>query len=513
MIILVFGAGGIIGQHMMLCVPKGVDARFYRRKRDCVFYGFDLTDQVALRICIEAHRPYAVVNLAGESNPDVVERNPQAWSAINVEVPGYLADLCDTFGAHYVHVSSQIVLDPVNQYGRQKKEAEDLVKLRKNWTIACPTFVLGVRPLRLVGRSNPFEQIMGGQRKQVYDRYFSPSFARDVARNLWLIATGKPERKIIHLGLPVKTNRHKLALQMGRDVEAVCHDDFQGLAPRPADTNFAGLDPRYSADLADGLRECQQDFESRKTMDIGERAREIALFLDIDEQTANAKLSLGFGVLHEEVAKDFRAANPSSDAELLSWYLTTEAYIWELSAYHADRRLNYPGMCQGIAERLNLSGCIRVLCLGDGIGDLTLSLHQAGFDAVYHDLAYSLTAAFADFRFWKYTKANIERCETAGWEPTELPRGSFDAVLSCDFLEHVTDVAAWTGAIRAALKPGGLFFAQNAFACGSGPEGSIPMHLARNDHFEKDWDTHLADLGFIRESSNWYCWPGPPINP
>jgi hypothetical protein len=49
---------------------------------------------------------------------------------------------------------------------------------------------------------------------------------------------------------------------------------------------------------------------------------------------------------------------------------------------------------------------------------------------------------------------------------------------------------------------------QNAFACGSGPEGSIPMHLARNDRFEKDWTPLMIEQGFEQEgTSNWYRTP------
>ena len=92
---------------------------------------------------------------------------------------------------------------------------------------------------------------------------------------------------------------------------------------------------------------------------------------------------------------------------------------------------------------------------------------------------------------------------TAGWEPL-LVSESFDAVVSLDFLEHVTDVPTWTRAIHESLNPGGIFVAQNAFNCGSGPDGSIPMHLERNDRFEKDWDSLLASSGFEQLGPQWY---------
>jgi len=85
-----------------------------------------------------------------------------------------------------------------------------------------------------------------------------------------------------------------------------------------------------------------------------------------------------------------------------------------------------------------------------------------------------------------------------------LGRDEWDSIVSMDFIEHVTDVEAWAVAIRDGLISGGRFFVQNAFNCGSGENGSIPMHLAKNDCFERDWDPLMGRLGLRQESSNWY---------
>ncbi len=71
----------------------------------------------------------------------------------------------------------------------------------------------------------------------------------------------------------------------------------------------------------------------------------------------------------------------------------------------------------------------------------------------------------------------------------------------------MTSVETWVEAIFKALKPGGLLSSQNAFNCGSGDDGSIPMHLKRNDRFEFDWDPLLEVIGFRQLSSNWYQKP------
>lgn len=236
-----------------------------------------------------------------------------------------------------------------------------------------------------------------------------------------------------------------------------------------------------------------------------ERAREIAAFLGIPEAAAIERLSKGFGYQHQQVAADFRRANPQTDEALLEWYRTTEDYIWELSAYHADAGFNYAGMCAGIATALKNHGVFSVICLGDGIGDLSITLRKAGFDVWYHDLMYSRTEDFAMSRYQKLTGEPINITSTPDWTPSLA--SPVDAIVSLDFLEHVTAVQAWVGEIYRALRPGGLFLAQNAFACGSGPDGSIPMHLARNDRFEFEWDPLLAQLGFVQLSSNWYQKP------
>jgi dTDP-4-dehydrorhamnose reductase len=518
--ILILGASGILGQHMRLCAPSGITARYCRRQDDDLHHGTDLTDTNARQKLFGDWHPDVVVNLAGESNTDTVEAKPDAFRAINVEAPASIARWCEIFGAHYIHVSSQGVFsgagapyspdspcEPVNQYGRQKLEAERLVRnAGVAWTIVRPTFVLGVRPLPHTGRRNPVESMLARlEPRQVADRWFSPLFARDAAEELWRITLRRPVRETIHLGNPVTMSRYDVARQLGVAAEAVTHDSFQGLAPRPRDTTyFEGSS--WQTDIPSGVARCRLDWEGKTTLDTAERAREIALFLSLGETECVDRLARGFHAAHADVAADFRSANPRDDHELLNWYRATSAYIWELSAYHCDAGFNYSGLCRGIADRLKSVGARRVLCLGDGIGDLTLTLRQHGMDATYHDLAGSRTAAFAHHRFRMRLGDSMPACrETKDWDPRPLLDSQpFDAVASLDFLEHVTDVPAWSRVIREALVPGGLFVAQNAFAIGSGANGSIPCHLERNDRYEREWAPLMNSLDMRQEGDIWW---------
>jgi hypothetical protein len=229
-------------------------------------------------------------------------------------------------------------------------------------------------------------------------------------------------------------------------------------------------------------------------MSIEERAEEISTFLGLPIDQCRHRLSQGFGFLHDAVKQDFNQFSPQNDTDLLRWYATTESYIWELSAYHEDAGFNYSGMIGGIVERLKSEPNVhRVLCLGDGIGDLSLTLHKAGLETWYHDLSGSKTEAFARFRFARYG-AGMNFDTTHNWRPQLY--GLYDAIVSLDFFEHLTDLQSWMAAVRLRLKPGGYLVAQNAFNCGSGPEGSIPCHLQINDIYamettKEDVDRYL----------------------
>ena len=568
--VIVFGASGIIGSHMRLQTPDGVEPIWMRREADALHRGFDLSGLWAVNLVkfLGEEKPDVIVNLAGESRTDVVEKDPDAYRAINVDLPSLLSIWCDRHHAHYVHVSTQAVFDgehapyhpgssrrAVNAYGEQKIAAEQAVERSgSRWSIVRPTFVLGVRPVP-TGRENPIEQMLTAPiQKQVSDRWFSVSFARDVAAAIWAIALAEPQLKPIHLGIAHGVSRYDLArvcepsidldevqksgrlpAEMKSRVVAVAHDEaFPGIAQRPRDTTFAdneGLaswEPRVDASvdvtapgaakqlqmawnrsqiIKDGIARCRRELQERDSLSVEQRARELSLFTGLREDVCLAKIQAGFHQLHAEVAADFRASNPKTDDELLDWYRKTNVYIYELSAYHCDVGVpmpgwNYRGKCEGIAERLKSVGVKKVLVLGDAIAGMTIHFAKAGLDAVYNDLYGSETARFGAMRYQMYLGREMPVDMCADWTPTF--KGPYDAIVACDVLEHVNDVALWVRAIHAALKPGGLFFAQNAFNCGSGPDGSIPMHLKQNDRWEHDWDPFLIEVGFLQQSSNWY---------
>lgn len=541
--ILVLGASGVIGQHMMLCKPKDVQARYYRRhlqqqNGNYLFYAADWNTPGSLTAVLESFDPDIVINMAGNGNVDEVEKASEKFAGIHFIVPDAICRWCTVQNRRYVHVSSQAVFpgttppyrkfagpgEPVNRYGVQKKAAEQLVTESKcDWVIVRPTFILGTNVIPAQSsRQTAVERMLLGQEKQVHDRYFSTLGAWDAGVYLWEIALNAQSRSTINLG-GGKTTRWDIAQELGMDVESVPHSRFvaAGMAERPIDTTYADQEPVVYklTPQKDVLETYKNHFLAMHEMGanaMAQRAKEIALFTGRQYLDVVMELGKGFGHFHGRVREDFLAHPHSTPEELLKWYQWTEAYIWELTMYHIDPGFNYLGMCRGIGERLRGNhGGINdpVLCLGDGIGDLTLTLRREySINAVYNDLVGSRTAAFARFRFWMYDEEVVPLDQCTDWEPefgcsTGNSVGKYAAVIALDVLEHVPNVEAWVKRIWKVLQPGGLFMAQNAFNMGSGEQGSIPCHLSKNDHWEKDWDPMLTGIGFAQESSNWYRKP------
>jgi dTDP-4-dehydrorhamnose reductase len=507
--VLVVGASGIVGSTMRLCVPDGVEPTWVRKESDPITVGCDLTQVDDIALLLKRFDPEVIVNLAGNSSVDEVERDLRASDWINIHVPFILAKWCFENQRRLIQISSQAVysgenppyvLDahqaPINEYGKQKSLAEYWVREYGQQVIRL-TFVLGIRPLPHVGRMNPLEAMIAGQSPQVCDRYFSPLMAWDAASAIWGEVVGEqPRDSVVQVGMPESTSRYEIASLIYSSAKPCYHDDFPGLAARPKNTTYKADGKLSLGTLRDGIKRAR--LTAQHDRDI-----ELALFFGMKLEDANTKLSQGFGPLHADVSEQWRLADPKTEEQMLAFYRTTEAYIWELSAYHTDEGFNYGGMVQGIAARLAAEpNYYQVLCLGDGIGDLTLGLDRAGFSPCYHDLAESRTAEYAAFRFWRQTGRYMEMALTDDFDTvTFYPQ---DAVVSLDYLEHVPNVEEWVRAIYATLRPGGLFCAQNAFNCGSGPDGAIPMHLSCNEHWEKDWDNLLAEVGFEQLAPNWY---------
>ena len=105
MTLLVVGAAGQLGREMVRVASAS--HLVVGLSRD----DLDVTDPVAVRIAIEAHRPSVVVNGAAWTDVDGCELDPERADLVNARAVGHLAEACDLVGAHLVQVSTDFVFD------------------------------------------------------------------------------------------------------------------------------------------------------------------------------------------------------------------------------------------------------------------------------------------------------------------------------------------------------------------------------------------------------------------
>ncbi|MFV2012519.1 MULTISPECIES: class I SAM-dependent methyltransferase [unclassified Micromonospora] len=120
-------------------------------------------------------------------------------------------------------------------------------------------------------------------------------------------------------------------------------------------------------------------------------------------------------------------------------------------------------------DRLTDHGARSLLEIGAGTGQDSLFLQEQGFEVVATDLTPAMVAA---------CRAKGLDARVMGFLDLTFPAASFDAVYAVNCLLHVpnADLPVVLAAIRAVLRPGGLFFL--GLYGGDGSEGIA------------DWDDH-----------------------
>ncbi|WCF28525.1 dTDP-4-dehydrorhamnose reductase [Xylella fastidiosa] len=162
MTVLVFGAGGQIGQELLRSLSGRVVCAVTRSGRlpngvGCVQADFGQPE--TLRALLDAQRPAQVVNAAAYTAVDRAESEPDVVFRINAQAPGVIAHWCAEHGVPLVHYSTDYVFDgqgtspygvddpvaPLNIYGASKLAGECAVRaaggcsliLRTSWVYAA----------------------------------------------------------------------------------------------------------------------------------------------------------------------------------------------------------------------------------------------------------------------------------------------------------------------------------------------------------------------------------------
>jgi dTDP-4-dehydrorhamnose reductase len=158
---LLIGAGGLVGRHVREALGGRNVVSTFHRQVDGDGLVLDITKADDVRRTIRAQRPDVIVLAAAEPWVERCEREPEATRRVNVDAARVIADEADTLGALLVVFSSEYVFDgtagtyaedderhPINEYGRQKMELEDLVLAAGRALVCRTSAVFGYEPRR-----------------------------------------------------------------------------------------------------------------------------------------------------------------------------------------------------------------------------------------------------------------------------------------------------------------------------------------------------------------------------
>ncbi len=268
--VLITGANGFLGHHLsrqllennyeVISTGKGECRLPLTRGKGFEYADLDFTDPFSVHDVFEKYKPDMVVHAGAMTKVDECEQ--QQWQAYLTNVEGTVTMLLNAVEqkSFFIFLSTDFIFDghkgfynendaanPVNFYGKTKKEAEDAVKeCESDWAIARTSLVYG-KPL--TGRENILSAVRdklksGESYSVVDDQVRTPTYVEDLASGIVSIIA-KKAKGVFHLSgtdiltpyqMACKTADH---LQLERSlIKRVTAADFSQPAKRPLKTNL-----------------------------------------------------------------------------------------------------------------------------------------------------------------------------------------------------------------------------------------------------------------------------------
>jgi len=224
--ILLAGASGLVGAEVARQAAGAghVVVGLVGRWTDAIpglaeMHAVDLANGNAATEWVRRVRPQIVINAAAISEPAACESNPPVF-------PASFAAAAKEISARFIHISSEQVFDgnnppyrvddlpsPINLYGRQKVESEQLVlAASENAAIVRAPLLLGNS---LSGKRSPHEKLFelwagGGQARFYVDEFRQVCTAGNLAAALLEIATRPDLRGVFHWAGAELSSRYEL---------------------------------------------------------------------------------------------------------------------------------------------------------------------------------------------------------------------------------------------------------------------------------------------------------------
>lgn len=154
------------------------------------------------------YRPDCVIHTAAMTQVDDCEKDPNACRLNNVDAVRFVAEACEPWGTHLVHLSTDFVFDgqsgpyleedvpnPLSIYGQSKADAEQIIRQYAGpWSIVRTVLVYGLAAD--MSRSNIVLWVKksleeGRVIRIVSDQFRTPTLAEDLAEGCCQVALRK----------------------------------------------------------------------------------------------------------------------------------------------------------------------------------------------------------------------------------------------------------------------------------------------------------------------------------
>jgi dTDP-4-dehydrorhamnose reductase len=270
--VLITGANGLLGQKLMgflrndqsvevVGTGKGPSRLPESWSGSYSWLELDITDRNQVIEVFSESRPDTVIHTAAMTQVDDCEKDHEGCRILNVDAVQYLIEVCEKFGCHLIHLSTDFIFDgedgpyteealpnPVNYYGESKLEAEKLL-LASNIRYAIVRTVLVYGIAQDMSRSNIILWVKksledGKTIKVVNDQWRTPTLAEDLAEGCILIMK-KGATGIYNISGADFLTPYEMAIQtaeyFGLDKNLITESDstlFTQPAKRPPRTGF-----------------------------------------------------------------------------------------------------------------------------------------------------------------------------------------------------------------------------------------------------------------------------------
>jgi dTDP-4-dehydrorhamnose reductase len=281
--VLVLGGTGLVGNALYrFWRGRGSEVTATSRRRHELggFQPLDMTDPAGVKSVLAGFKPDLVAVPAANAHVDDCERRPVETRRVNVDGTLGVARACREFGVRMIFFSSDYVFDgvrgsyteedavsPINEYGRQKAEAERGVLAADprnlvirtsgayGWQWEPKNFVLQLRARLSAGQNMKVASDVG----------YNPTYAKNLAEIVAALADAGAAG-IFHVVGAQRLARHEFAVRAARAfglderlLQPVPYAEFRSPTPRPKESSLSTAKVRATVKVApigadDGLR-------------------------------------------------------------------------------------------------------------------------------------------------------------------------------------------------------------------------------------------------------------------